>query len=359
MMQDIVRSLIAICLVAVFAFAVVPVSAEQVSPGVYRTPDAQFENLADFPFAPNYIEIDGLRIHYLDEGPKDGDPILLLHGQPTWGYLFRTMIPVLVAEGHRVIVPDMVGFGRSDKLLDRYAYTYQSHVDQMGELVRRLGLQDATFFGQDWGGLVGLRVVADQPDRFARVVVSNTGLPSASGFRQFIAYPLMKLAVWWEGEMSFEEFRADPSFTRWIAYSYYGDDLAVGKIMENVGEITDPVSIAGYEAPYPDAPSKAGAQIFPYLIPSQLAENEAAWRDVFETWEKPFLVAFTDEDPVTSQTDFAQQFRDRVPGAVSVDIKGVGHFVQDEVGPQLAQLMNDFIAGRPVEGFSKAGADAE
>ena len=348
MCRNILIALQGFAFVSLFAISA---HAEEISPGVLRTPDSRFENLADFPFEPNYMTIQGMRVHYLDEGPRDGAPIFLLHGEPTWSFLFRKMIPVLTQAGHRVIVPDMVGFGRSDKHASKDAYTYQYHVDVMGELVSRLDLKEATFFGQDWGGLIGLRVVAAQPDRFARVVVSNTGLVSASGIRAWLSYPILKLVVWWHGAMTFEEFRADPSFPRWIAYSYYGEDLAVGGIMEAVGGISDKRVIEAYEAPFPDARYKAAAQIFPYLIPSQLSENERAWREVFEKWEKPFLVAFTDEDPVTSETDLAQQFRDRVPGAVSVTIKGVGHFVQEEVGADLAALINDFIAGRPVEGF--------
>ena len=157
----------------------------EISQGVLRTSDDRFEDLKDYPFDPNYMEIDGLRIHYLDEGPKDADPIFLLHGEPTWSYLFRKMIPVFTSAGHRVIVPDMVGFGKSDKFISKYDYSYQHHIDVMKELVERLDLKEATFFGQDWGGLVGLRVVAEMPDRFARVVVSNTGMPSRGVFGAF------------------------------------------------------------------------------------------------------------------------------------------------------------------------------
>ena len=328
-------------------------SAEEVRAGVLRTPDARFEKLKDFTFAPNYMEIDGLRIHYVDEGPKDGAPILLLHGQPTWGYLFRTMIPVLAQAGHRVIVPDMAGFGRSDKPINNTDYTYQKHVDMISELVARLDLRDVTFFGQDWGGLVGLRVVAATPERFARIVVSNTGLISAEGIRAAIGYPLFKLAVWWQGKMTFDEMIERKNFTSWIAYAYYGTDLDVGRLMQQMGQITDADIIAGYEAPYPSGEYKAGAQVFPYLIPSQLSENAGAWKNVFEKWEKPFLVAFTDEDPVSSGTDMAEQFENRVPGASRIVIKGVGHFVQEEVGPRLASVIDNFIRGNAVEGFSK------
>lgn len=335
--------------------AMLPIAAnaEEVRPGVLRTPDARFDNLKDYSFAPNYMEIDGLRIHYIDEGPKDGSPIFLLHGQPTWGYLFRHMIPVLANAGHRVIVPDMAGFGRSDKPVEKTAYTYPKHIAMMSELVARLDLQDTTFFGQDWGGLVGLRVVAEMPERFSRIVVSNTGLISAKGIRAAIGYPLLKLAVWWEGPMTYEELRERQNFTSWIAYAYYGNDLAVGELMRDMGRITDPDLIAGYEAPYPSGNYKAGAQVFPYLIPSQLSENAAVWKNVFEKWEKPFLVAFTDEDPVSSPTDMADQFEQRVPGASRIVIEGVGHFVQEEVGPQLAEVIDAFVQGREVRSFSK------
>ena len=329
------------------------VMAEEVRTGVLRTPDTRFENLKDFAFAPNYMDINGLRIHYIDEGPKDGAPVLLLHGQPTWGYLFRTMIPVLAEAGHRVIVPDMAGFGRSDKPVNKTDYTYPKHVSMMSQLVEQLDLRQVTFFGQDWGGLVGLRVVAATPERFSRIVVSNTGLISAEGIRAAIGYPLLKLAVWWQGPMTFDEMVERENFTSWIAYAYYGTDLAVGRLMRQMGKITDADIIAGYEAPYPSGEYKAGAQVFPYLIPSQLSENASAWKNVFEKWEKPFLVAFTDEDPVSSGTDMAEQFENRVPGASRIVIKGVGHFVQEEVGPQLASVIDDFISGRAVKGFSK------
>ena len=176
----------------------------EISQGVLRTPDDRFEDLKDYPFDPNYMEIDGLRIHYLDEGPKDADPIFLLHGEPTWSYLFRKMIPVFTTAGHRVIVPDMVGFGKSDKFISKYDYSYQHHIDVMKELVERLDLKEATFFGQDWGGLVGLRVVAEMPDRFARVVVSNTGMVARGGFGAFLFENFMKLRVWWEGPVTLE-----------------------------------------------------------------------------------------------------------------------------------------------------------
>ena len=317
---------------------------QELAPDTLRTPLERFTNLKDYPFKPNYMQIDKYRIHYLDEGPTDASVILLIHGEPTWSYLFRKMIPVLTAAGHRVIAPDLIGFGKSDKPLYESAYSYQLQVDAMRELVERLDLNDVTFFGQDWGGLVGLRVVAAQPERFARVIVSNTGLPAASGFAGWVGYTLFKLAVWWEGAVSFEDLREELTFSRWVAYSYHVDDLPIGQLMGFMGG--DPKVAEAYEAPFPDQRYKAGAQIMPYLVPSQLRENEAAWQ-IFEQWQKPFLVAFTDSDPITKGGD--QVFLERVPDAQSVTIEGAGHFVQEDAGPQLAALINSFVAGEEVE----------
>ena len=327
--------------------------------GVIRTPDSRFQNLPDFPFEPHYIYIDGLRIHYLDEGPKDADPIFLLHGEPEWSYIFREMIPVLTAAGHRVIAPDMVGFGRSDKFISIDDYSYQHHVDVMSELVRRLDLQETTFFGQDWGGLVGLRVVGALPARFSRVVVSNTGLPSATGILSWVLNPIFKLKVLWDGPTTLEEFMLE-GFGKWPAYAYYNENIDVGGMMALLGNGVDADEAKAYDAPFPDSRYKAGVRVFPYLIPSQLRENENVWVDVFEKWEKPFLIAFTDEDPVSQALPFMEQdFRTRIPNPTRVVIEGVGHFVQEEVGPQLADLINDFIANKPVRGFRKNGDRAD
>ncbi|MBT7371346.1 MAG: alpha/beta fold hydrolase [Gammaproteobacteria bacterium] len=323
------------------------VLADEISPGIFRTPDTRFDNLKDYPWQPNYLEIQGLRVHYLDVGPRDAAPILLIHGEPTWSYLFRKMIPVFTAAGHRVIAPDLIGFGRSDKLASEDDYSYEFQVSIMNELVSRLDLQNATFFGQDWGGLIGLRVVGASPERFARVVVSNTGLPAASGIGGWIGYPLFKLAVWWEGGMTLDELAADLTFPRWVAYSYHVDELSVGDLMRFMGAEDDVVE--AYEAPFPDSRYKAAAQIMPYLVPSQLPENEVVWQEVFEKWDKPFLVAFTDSDPVSRGGE--KVFVERVPNATNVTIKGAGHFVQEDAGPELAAMINDFIDGKTVKGF--------
>jgi haloalkane dehalogenase len=313
--------------------------SQEIAPGIYRTPDSRFEGLEDYPFEANYMQVGDYRVHYLDEGPKDAAPVLLLHGEPTWSYLYRTMIPILTAAGHRVIAPDLVGFGKSDKPADESDYSHAMQVDVMVELVRKLDLQDATFFGQDWGGLVGLRVVAEEPDRFARVVVSNTGLPSADGFAGWIGYLMFKLAVWWEGPVTMEELQAEVTFVRWVAYSHYAEDIPVGDLMKFMG--AKEAVVAAYEAPFPTRAYKAGVHIMPYLVPSELRRNEAAWK-ILEQSGIPFLVAFSDSDPITGGGDKA--FLKRINVAQHTTIKGAGHFVQEDAGPELAGLINSFIA---------------
>ena len=337
--------------------------SNEIKNGVLRTPDERFQNLKDYPYQPNYMMIDGLRIHYLDEGPKNADPIFLLHGEPAWSYLFRKMIPILTAQGHRVIVPDCVGFGKSDKFISKFDYSYKHHVDVMKELVERLNLKNAAFFGQDWGGLVGLRVVAELPDRFSHVVVSNTGMPARSGLSAWIFEKLVQLRVWWIGPITFEELMSkaegaltieNPSpslgvsmFSNWIAYSYYAKDMNIAGIIENFGRLDlSEAEAYAYEAPYPSGKYKAGAHVWPYLIPTQLTENERLWQEVFEKWDKPFLVAFGENERITLA--MKDVFLERIPNPTVITLGGASHFVQEEVGPELAQIISDFVRGKPV-----------
>ncbi|MDH3755313.1 MAG: haloalkane dehalogenase [Acidimicrobiia bacterium] len=295
-----------------------------------RTPDERFVDLPDFPFEPHYADIpdgDGgtLRVHYLDEGPADASPVLLLHGEPSWSYLYRHMIPPLVAAGHRVVVPDQVGFGRSDKPAEQTDYSYARHVAWMSSLVfDHLDLTDATFFGQDWGGLIGLRLVTAQPDRFARVAIANTGLPNG-------------------------HTRPSEAFMRWQKFSQEAPVFPIGDIV-NGGCATDlsPEVIAAYDAPFPDDSFKAGARIWPSFVPTSLDDPEApanqeAWT-VLEQFDKPFLCCFSDLDPVTKGGD--RPFLEKVPGAKGqprTTIEGAGHFVQEDKGLELADLLIGFI----------------
>jgi len=295
---------------------------------VLRTPDE-----------PNYLEVpDGeggvLRLHYVDEGPADGEPIVLIHGEPTWSYLYRKMIPVLTAAGHRCLAPDLIGFGRSDKPVSMEVHTYKFHVDAITEWVKVLNLQKATFFGQDWGSLIGLRVVAENEERFARVVISNGGLPVGAA-----AGP--------------EALPEDRAFIQWkrLSQSFIDQgDIPVGTLVSrNVG---DPSIAVAYDAPFPDPSFKAGPLIMPQRVPvfADDPANEAnrkAW-EVFERWEKPFLTAFSDGDPVTRGGD--RMFLARIPGTKGQPhtiIKGAGHFLQEQKGEELARIIVDFIKQTP------------
>lgn len=296
---------------------------------VLRTADERFDSLPGFGFEPHYVEVpDGdngrLRIHYLDEGPRDGAPILLMHGEPSWSYLYRTMIPVIVGAGLRALAPDLVGFGRSDKPTRREDYTYQRHVDWIGSFLDQLDVGSLTLVGQDWGGLIGLRLVADRPDRFARVVAANTFLPTGD---------------------------RDPgdAFRAWQRFSQEAPSFDVGRIV-NGGCTTElpPAVIAAYDAPFPDDDYKAGARQFPVLVPTSpddpaSAANRAAW-DVLRSWTKPFLTAFSDHDPITAGADRALQAD--IPGCEGqphTTIEGGGHFLQEDRGEQLADVVCSFV----------------
>jgi haloalkane dehalogenase len=298
---------------------------------VLRTPEASFAEITDYPYTPHYVEIDDLdgghlRVHYVDEGPREADPVVLLHGEPTWGYLYRHMIPVLVAAGHRVVVPDLVGFGRSDKPAATTDYTYARHVEWMRQLLfGHLDLRQITFFGQDWGGLVGLRVLASDPDRYARVVVGNTGLPTGHG-------------------------PASEAFLQWQTYSRTAKEFPIGAII-NGGCLSDlsTETIAAYDAPFPSDEFTAGARIFPSLVPTSpedpaSADNVEAWK-VLAAFERPFLIAFSDSDPITRGGD--APFAAKVPGAQGqphTTIEGAAHFLQEDRGPELARVIVEFIA---------------
>lgn len=294
-----------------------------------RTPDNCFENLTDYPFKPNYLQIkDGeggdLRLHYLDEGDPQALPILLLHGEPSWSYLYRKMIPSLVDAGFRVLAPDLIGFGRSDKPAERSDYSYQRHVDWMTEWLLAMKLEKLVLFCQDWGGLIGLRLLAENPDVFSATVAANTFLPTG-------------------------DTKPGEAFLNWQNFSQTVPEFPVGNIIKGatVSDLSADV-IAGYDAPYPDESYKAGARQFPMLVPISpdnpaSEENRAAWK-VLATMAKPFLTAFSDQDPITAGGD--QFFQKMVPGCSSqkhTTIKNGGHFLQEDKGEELAQVIIEFI----------------
>ena len=290
--------------------------------------------LAGYPFVPHYAEVDDtegglLRVHFLDEGPSEGEVVLLLHGEPTWSYLYRSMIPVITGAGHRIIAPDFVGFGRSDKPAARTDYTFARHVEWMRALLFDvLDLPAVTLVCQDWGGLVGLRLVGEHPDRFARVVAANTFLPTGD-------QPL--------GE----------AFFRWRRFSQRVESFPAAFIVNSgsTTTLTDDVRRA-YDAPFPTEAYTQGARQFPLLVPNEPDDpaseaNRAAWR-VLETFDRPFLTAFGDSDPITAGAD--REFLARVPGAAGqrhTTVIGAGHFIQEDRGPELAEIVVRFVAAAP------------
>lgn len=294
--------------------------------GIFRTPDERFEGLDGYSFEPNYLDLsgdlDGIRMHYLDEG--DGAPILLLHGEPTWAYLYRKMISPLAAVG-RVIVPDLIGFGRSDKPTDRGWYSYDRHCDSVVQLIEELDLHDITVVVQDWGGPIGLRVATEHEDRFARLVILNTGI-----FRPGPRWP-------------------SPGFLAWRGFAEKNPDLPIGFILQGATstELSSEV-IAAYEAPFPNPDSKAGAAQFPLLVPLTEEDPGVAEMvkvaDALTRWEKPALVAFSDSDPVFPQRS-GEKLADRIPGAVDfVPIEGASHFLQEDKGEEIAQHVIRFLS---------------
>lgn len=292
---------------------------------VYRTPDARFDGLPDFPWEPHYVEVDDLRIAFIDEG--EGPALLLLHGEPSWSFLYRRMIPPLLEAGFRVLAPDLVGFGRSDKPTSPDDYSYQRHVDWTSAWLHQVGVDEITLFGQDWGGLIGLRLVADEPDRFARVAAANTMLPTG-------------------------DYRPTEAFLAWQRMVRKVPSLDIGRVIQGA-TVSDlpPEVISAYDAPFPEEASKAGARIFPSLVPTSPDDpaseaNRRAWR-VLQAWEKPFVCLFSDSDPVTAGGD--RVFRKLVPGTAGQPhrtIADAGHFLQEDAGP----LLGDILAAWAAEG---------
>lgn len=337
---------------------------------VLRTPDDRFANLPGFPYQPHYTDVpqhdsEGgtLRVHHVDEGPKDGPIVLCMHGQPTWCYLYRHMIPVFVANGLRVLAPDLVGFGRSDKPTQREDFSYNRQVEWLTSWLTANDVHGATLVGQDWGGLIGLRLVAENPDRFDGVVAANTGLPlplelaedRLKSVQKFLspATPTPSLQEMMAAISSIDPGGREQKFAYWQKWTWETEDIPVGMLVGGsvVGGGGDPLSpeeIAAYDAPFPDPSYKMGPRAMPTQVPMlpddpSLPKQIAAWK-VFSEWRKPFLCAFTDNDPVTAGAD--AMFKARIPGAEGQPhqtIEGGGHFLQEARGKVLAEIVANFV----------------
>jgi haloalkane dehalogenase len=283
---------------------------------VFRTPDSRFEGLAGYPYAPHYVDVDGLRLHHIDEG--SGPTVLCFHGEPDWSYLYRHMLDALVASGHRVVCPDLVGFGRSDKPTDQQWYTYERHVAHVTRHLEQVELDDVTVVVQDWGGPIGLRWAVEHADQVGRLVVMNTGLFTG---------------------------RVSKGFMAWREFAERTPDLPIAMIMQSATTTElSPEILAGYQAPFPTAESKAGAQRFPLIVPLSPddpgASQMAAVRDELSRWQKPALVAFSDSDPVFPYPQAGEVFTQLLPTAgEQVRIEGAAHFLQEDRGPQIVEAM--------------------
>jgi haloalkane dehalogenase len=298
---------------------------------ILRTPEERFAQIADFPYIPKYVEIGGLRIATIDEGPRHAAPVLLMHGEPTWSYLYRKMIPGLLAAGHRVIAPDLIGFGRSDKPTAKSDYSYANHVAWMVAWMQAMDVQHATLFCQDWGSLIGLRMATHSPERFDRIVLANGGLPTGT---QGVTPRAFKL---------------------WRAFARFSPWFPIGKIVNSgcAVKLSEP-EIAAYDAPFPSSKYEVAARLFPTFVPTEpndpeRAANEQAW-NVLKQWHKPFLTLFSSRDPVTRGGD--KIFQKLVPGAANqphATTRGAGHFLQEDKGPELSKAISDFIAATPVQ----------
>ena len=288
---------------------------------IFRTPDERFDALPGYDFEPHYTELDGLRMHHVDEG--SGDPIVCFHGEPTWAYLYRKMLPPLVAGGNRVICPDYAGFGRSDKPTERGWYTYDRHVELVTRVLEELDVRSATVVVQDWGGPIGLRWAVENPDRVARLAILNTGLFTG---------------------------RVSKGFMAWRDFAERNPDLPVGFVVggATASDVPEDV-VAAYEAPFPNAESKAGAAQFPLIVPISEemagASEMRAVMDALSRWDKPALVAFSDQDPVFPYPRAGEAFTSVIPTAADqVRIEGASHFLQEDRGEQIAEEILRFLA---------------
>ncbi len=317
----------------------------------YRTPDSRFDALPEYPFAPHYLDLQAesgvphalLRLHYVDEGDPSASPVLMLHGEPTWSFLYRKMIPVVVAAGHRAIAPDHIGFGKSDKPIERSAYSFEAHVDWLHAFVLALDLHDITLVGQDWGGPIGLAVLAREPDRFARVVASNTILHTADP-------ELAGRLAWANHGTGMREVCLAEELLDWITFSQRSPVMEASWAAQ--GSTVKPLSpeaLNAYDAPFPEERAKAGMRQFPILIPLTRSDpgaaiNRATWR-ALESFQGPFLTVFGDSDPATQ--GWQTIFQERVPGAAGQPhaiLEGAGHFLQEDVGEELARRIVEWMS---------------
>lgn len=309
---------------------------------ILRTPESAFSHLVDYPFTPNYIEVDGMRMHYVDEGIGNKKTVFLLHGQPSWSYLYRHMIPLLVNEGYRVIAPDLIGFGKSDKPSSSDVQTYANQVRWMNEFIQKLGVKNAAAFMQDWGGMIGLRVLAQQPKWLDRLVLANTALAEMSGFEKFMVPKVLKLMASFSGKPSIETLSNKMNYGNWAGYFKHAETLEIGKVIQAL--TTRHLSqdeMSAYDAPFPDSRFYAAPRKMPAIVASDLNEVNEAWQHL-KQWDKPVLTLFSNEDPFLADQGYDIKFQHNFQGArhqPHTTIEDASHFLQEDKSTQLANQM--------------------
>lgn len=313
---------------------------------ILTTPDNSFENLKDYPFKPNYMDLGGMKMHYLDEGDKNNKVIFLFHGQPSWSYLYRHMIPVLVQEGYRVIAPDLIGFGKSDKPADPLAHTYNGHVKWMSTFIRKLDIKHAAAFMQDWGGMIGLRVLANQPEWLDRLIVANTALAEVKPPLRWMMPNILKLNRALSGNSSLSKLANKMTYGNWANYFSYSDEFEIGKIMQllTTRQLTQD-EIDAYDAPYPTSEYSAGPRKMPEIVASDLNNVYNDWQKL-RKWPHPVLTLFSDKDPFLADQGYDKLFQANLKGATGqphITVKNASHFLQEDQFDVLTEKMISWL----------------
>lgn len=314
---------------------------------IVRTPDSAFQNLKDYPFAPNYMELKGgIRMHYVDEGKSNINTIFLFHGQPSWSYLYRHMIPIMVDAGYRVIAPDLIGFGKSDKPTNGKYITYQSQVGWMSIFINKLGISNASAFMQDWGGMIALRVLANNPTWLNRLIVANTALAEVKGFQKWLMPKVLKMLVFFAGRPTVEDFAKKENYGNWAGYFRHSKKLEIGKLMQilTTSKLSED-EMAAYDAPFPSPEYYTAPRKMPEIVASDLDAVNDDWKKL-KKWPHPVLTLFSDKDPFLKDQGYDKKFQTNFQGAIGqphITITNASHFLQEDKYKELAHSIIDWL----------------
>lgn len=311
-----------------------------------KTPESRFKNLKDYPFKANYMDVGGVKMHYLDEGDKSNKTIFLFHGQPSWSYLYRHMIPQLITAGYRVIAPDLIGFGKSDKPAEKKNHTYTNHVEWMSTFIKKLGVTHAAAFMQDWGGMIGLRVLANNPNWLDRLVVANTALSEMSGLTRWMTPKMMRLIRLTSGKASLEDLDNKMNYANWAGYFTHVRNLEIGKVMQllTTKHMTSQ-EMQAYDAPFPDDRFYAGPRTMPEIVVSDLEAAYDDWQKL-KKWQQPVLTLFSDGDPFLAGRGYDKMFQNNFPGARNqphITVGNASHFLQEDQSNELSGQMINWL----------------